>query len=136
MPGAVELALDRCVVGIAGRLSHTPIDAPDAVVLSDRDCDERTARRLERFIAVEDGSFVWTRSGENSYFLGRIAGPWFYDAGAQGLEHARPCRWIPIPEHLVPPATLQTFARGGRNFQQTHDAGVGAQSSALWTTSA
>ena len=26
------MALDRCVVGIAGRLSHTPIDAPDAVV--------------------------------------------------------------------------------------------------------
>ncbi|WP_338888578.1 hypothetical protein [Rhodococcus sovatensis] len=37
-----------------------------------------------------------------------------------------------VPEQAVPSATLRTFARGGRNFQQTHDPRVGAESASVW----
>jgi hypothetical protein len=35
-------------------------------------------------------------------------------------------------EPNVPAAVVATFNRGGRNFQQTHDATVGAESQRLW----
>lgn len=56
------------------------------------------------------------------------------DALATDLVHVRACDWLarPVPPERVPAATLATFARGGRNFQQTHDATVGADSAALW----
>ena len=98
--------------------------------------DERLARRVERFAVVADGSFVWTRDSDGLFWLGRIDGPLFYDdAGATvDLVHVRPCRWTtqPVLEPEVPAAVLATFARGGRNFQQTHDANVGEQSAAIW----
>ncbi|MFI5508949.1 GAF domain-containing protein [Mycobacterium sp. NPDC051804] len=98
--------------------------------------DDRLERRVTRFGEVADGSFVWTRDTDGLYWLGRIEGPLFYDdAGAAvDLVHVRPCRWTaaPVLEPEVPPAVLATFARGGRNFQQTHDADVGEQSAAIW----
>lgn len=98
-----------------------------------------TDRRVTRFAAVDDGSFVWTRDAAGWYRLGRIAGPYRCDDSAEAvtvdLVHVRPCRWSahPLPEHRVPAAVLATFARGGRNFQQTHDAAVGAASEAAWS---
>ncbi|GGG19543.1 hypothetical protein GCM10007304_36850 [Rhodococcoides trifolii] len=100
--------------------------------------DERSVRRVDRFEQVADGSFVWTRTSSGEFFLGRISGPLFEDHGlealASELTYARTCRWTaePVPEAEVPPATLRTFARGGRNFQQTHDDSVGAQSADVW----
>jgi hypothetical protein len=98
--------------------------------------DDRLARRITRFADVADGSLVWTRDADGLYWLGRIDGPLFYDdAGATvDLVHVRPCRWIsdPVFEPDVPAAVLATFARGGRNFQQTHSPEVGEQSAALW----
>jgi hypothetical protein len=98
--------------------------------------DDRLDRRVARFGDVADGSFVWTRDAGGLYWLGRIDGPLFYDdAGAAvDLVHVRPCRWTaePVLEPDVPAAVLATFARGGRNFQQTHDAAVGEQSAAIW----
>jgi hypothetical protein len=100
--------------------------------------DGRRARRVGRFAEVDDGSFVWTRDADGLYWLGRIVGPYFYDASddaaAVDLVHVRECDWLPKPllEPAVPAAVVATFRRGGRNFQQTHDATVGAESQRLW----
>ncbi|WP_299574924.1 GAF domain-containing protein [uncultured Williamsia sp.] len=100
--------------------------------------DERGARRVERFADVPDGSLVWTRDADSEYFVGRLTGPLRHDdsdeAVAVGLTEVRPCTWTdqPVPEHEVPAATLQTFARGGRNFQETHDPDVWSQSVEVW----
>ncbi|BBY80342.1 GAF domain-containing protein [Mycolicibacterium pulveris] len=98
--------------------------------------DERLQRRVDRFADVDDGSFVWTRDAAGLYWLGRIDGPYFYDdAGAAvDLVHVRPCRWLgrPLTESAVPAAVVATFGRGGRNFQQTHDPGVGPQTQRAW----
>ena len=100
--------------------------------------DGRSARRVERFAEVDDGSFVWTRDTDGLYWLGRIVGAYFYDssddAAAVDLVHVRECRWLskPLLEPAVPAAVIATFGRGGRNFQQTHDSSVGAESQRLW----
>ena len=100
--------------------------------------DSRSARRVERFAEVDDGSFVWTRDTDGLYWLGRIVGPYSYDASddatAVDLVHVRECRWLaePLLEPAVPAAVIATFQRGGRNFQQTHDATVGAESLRIW----
>jgi hypothetical protein len=99
---------------------------------------DRSARRIARFSEVDDGSFVWTRDPDGLYWLGRIDGPYFYDsdkaAAAVDLVHVRPTRWLskPLLEPDVPGAVVATFRRGGRNFQQTHDAAVGAESQRIW----
>ena len=138
-PGlAVERALESGVCGVGGRLSTPPSTLAEALGRTDDEYDERTARRLERFAAAPTGSFVWTRDTDGLYFLGRLTGEWRYDAApdalAADLVHVRACDWLarPVPPERVPAATLATFARGGRNFQQTHDATVGADSAALW----
>lgn len=93
--------------------------------------DAKTARRIDRFADVPDGSYVWTRDSDGLYWLGRIDGPYFYDAGGADVDlvHVRHCTWMdtPLAEHTVPPAVAATFARGGRNFQQIHDVDVGRQ---------
>jgi hypothetical protein len=100
--------------------------------------DDRLARRIERFREVDNGSFVWTRDPDGFYWLGRINGPYFYDAAeaarAVDLVHVRDCDWLtePLLEPAVPAAIVATFRRGGRNFQQTHDSTVGAESQWLW----
>jgi hypothetical protein len=99
---------------------------------------DRLARRIERFRDVDRGSFVWTRDPDGLYWLGRITGPYFHDtdaaADAVDLVHVRECRWLtePLLEPTVPAAVVATFRRGGRNFQQTHDPSVGAESQRLW----
>ncbi len=100
--------------------------------------DERTARRLERFAAVPQGAFVWTRDGEGLTYLGRLTGEHRRDdspaAEDVDLVHVRDCTWLPDPveDAQVPPAVRHTFARGGRNFQQVHDPYVEEQTAVLW----
>jgi hypothetical protein len=102
--------------------------------------DDRLARRVERFREVDDNSFVWTRDPDGLYWLGRIEGPYFYDADdaakAVDLIHVRECDWLstPLLEPSVPAAVVATFRRGGRNFQQTHDPTVGVDSERVWET--
>ncbi|MDZ4270797.1 MAG: GAF domain-containing protein, partial [Mycobacterium sp.] len=73
----------------------------------------RLDRRVERFAEVADGSFVWARDSDGLYRLGRIAGPYFYDASGESVDlvHVRRCRWLatPIVESAAPPAVIATF---------------------------
>lgn len=115
---AVEWALHRGVVGVGEAT------------------EERAERRLERFVAAPEGAFVWTRDVDGEVYLGRITGPWRRDErGAPAdLVNVRDCDWStePVDATLVPPAVRQTFARGGRNFQQIHPGDVESQTAALW----
>ena len=138
-PGlAVERALALGVCGTGGRLPSPPKDLAAALRETARTYDERTARRLERFAAVPLGAYVWTRDVDGLYLVGRVSGGWRYDATPEAFEvdlvHVRDCDWRekPVPVEHVPPAVLRTYARGGRNFQQTHDDAVTAQSALVW----
>ena len=121
----IERALSRGLCGFGGPKNPS---------------DERLARRIERFRDVDEGSFVWTRAPDGLYWLGRISGPYFYDAddeaAAVDLVHVRECDWLstPLLEPKVPAAVVATFRRGGRNFQQTHDPNVGEESARIWRT--
>lgn len=109
-----------------GQLAHNP------------DEEERLARRVDRFAAVAEGSFVWTRDQDGMFWLGRIDGPYFRaddsDAVAVDLVHVRRCTWLaePLLEPEVPSAVVATFRRGGRNFQQTHHGSVSQQTQQIW----
>ena len=98
----------------------------------------KAARMLERFADLPEGTFVWTEVADGDYRLGRITGPWRYDdsAGARavGIHHVRPVRWLghAVGDREVPAAVAATFARGGRNFQRTHDEEAERQTAALW----
>lgn len=100
--------------------------------------DDRSARRLERFAAVPDDSFVWTRDGDGSTYLGRLRGPCRRDEAPDAvradLVHVRDCTWLPDPVAPadIPAAVTLTFERGGRNFQQTHHPTVESETAALW----
>jgi hypothetical protein len=99
---------------------------------------EKAARMLHRFATVPDGVFVWTRDRAGDYHLGRIAGPVREDrspgALAVGIVHVRDAIWLsrPFKETEVPPAVAQTFARGGRNFQRTHDDDAERMTAEIW----
>lgn len=94
-------------------------------------------RRVDRLAAAPDGSFVWTRDDDGLFWLGRVSGPYSYDADGEDVDlvHVRPCRWRvrPLTENRCPAAVVATFGRGGRNFQQIHDARVGEESARLWS---
>jgi hypothetical protein len=98
---------------------------------------ERDARRLERFCAVADGAYVWTRSADG-FHLGRLAGPCVEDrapeAVAADLVHVRPCDWLPAPVDpaLVPEQVVHAFSRGGRNFQGIGLPGAGPATARVW----
>jgi hypothetical protein len=98
----------------------------------------RLTRRVARFAELEDGSFVWTRDADGWFWLGRISGPYCYDAeesaAAVDLVHVRPCKWLSTPtlEQDVPAGVVATFRRGGRNFQEIHHPSIGEQTQRIW----
>jgi len=134
----VRRALAVGLCGMGGLVDPPPDDLDDAVAAVAGAYDDRAAHRLRRFAAIPAGAFVWTRSPEGDYWLGRLTGPWRYDASPAArtadLVHVRACDWLPepVPEADVPPATVRTFGRGGRNLQQTHDPAIAAQTLAVW----
>lgn len=134
----VERALEIGACGFGGRLVVAPGSLGEAVAALAAEHGDPVARRLERFARVADGAYVWTRDIDGMPRLGRIRGPWRYDgspaAHAVDLVHVRPCEWLPAPvaDAQVPPAVQLTFRRGGRNWQQTHDDAVSAQTAAVW----
>jgi hypothetical protein len=99
---------------------------------------EKAARALHRFATVPSGAFVWTRDRARGYHLGRIVGDVREDrspaARAVGIVYVRDTTWLAraFEETEVPPAVAQTFARGGRNFQRTHDSEAERMTSVMW----
>ncbi|BBY29553.1 GAF domain-containing protein [Mycolicibacterium sediminis] len=135
---SVAWARRRAICGFGGVLVPPPDDLDDAVTLARIQYDERLARRIERFAAVPTGAYAWTRDDDGAIWLGRLTGPWHYDASPAAadvdLVHVRRCDWraAPVPDPVVPPAVHATFARGGRNFQRIHDGDVEAQTRRAW----
>ncbi|MFN3865883.1 MAG: GAF domain-containing protein [Demequina sp.] len=135
---AVERALTKGLCGFGGALAPPPQDLDDAIDKATAQHDERLARRIGRFAEAQEGAWVWTRDVDGWYWLGRLGGAWRYDASgaaaAADLTHVRPCRWLgtPVPDSRVPAGVLATFARGGRNWQQTHSEGVWEASARVW----
>jgi hypothetical protein len=99
---------------------------------------EKGERMLRRFSELPDGSFVWTRVSDGSYRLGQIAGARRRDdspaASEVGIHNVRPAAWLdrPLGDDEVPTAVADTFARGGRNFQRTHDELAERETAKLW----
>jgi hypothetical protein len=97
---------------------------------------------LARFKELPDGAVLWTRLGDGSYRLGRVAGPYYYDgsdaAQSLGLPHARAVRWLDarFGEEETPRPVVETFARGGRNLQQIRHPDAERRSSEFWARSA
>ena len=139
---AVERALSQGLCGFGGALDPAPSDLSDALAKAHTQHDERLARRIGRFAAAPEGSWVWTRDVDGLYWLGQLGGMWRYDASEAAslvdLCHVRPCRWLsdPIADARVPGGVLATFARGGKNWQQMHATGVAESSELLFQMAA
>ncbi|WP_445148553.1 GAF domain-containing protein [Baekduia sp. Peel2402] len=105
--------------------------AVGAGVVGIGDTDER---RIARLAELPEGSFLWTRSAEGTYFLGRLGPPPAHLTPAAGLTHTRPADWLddPFTEDETPAAVLATFARGGRNLQRIRDPSVEPATAACW----
>jgi len=135
-----ERALELGICGIGGRLEPAPGSLAEALVAADAQSGIRLAWRIERFAKAPIGAFVWTRDVDGLTYLGRIAGPWAYDAGedaaAADLVHVRRCEWLahPIDQAEVPAGVRATFARNGRNWQRIHDDEAERLSAVLWRT--
>lgn len=133
-----EHGIAHGLVGIGEALAATPATLDDAVAAAGEHFGAKAGRMLRRFAELPDGTSVWTRLGDGTYRLGRIAGPWRYDSSAAaqavGIHHVRPAVWLeqPFGEHDVPTAVAATFARGGRNLQRTHDAEAERRTAELW----
>lgn len=135
LPGA-DFGLEHGLVAISGVLPDPSVEIAIAVETTiDRD-GQKAGRLLRRFADLPDGAFVWTRDSGGGYHLGRVTGPWRYDARAAqgvGLGHTRPARWRgPLGEDDVPAAVAETFARGGRNLQRIHDEHAERRTAELW----
>jgi hypothetical protein len=130
------------LVGIGEALAATPDSLDEAVAATGERFGAKAGRMLRRFAKLPHGAGVWTRLGDGTYRLGRIAGPWRYDdsaaARAVGIHHVRPAIWMErsFGEHEAPAAVAATFARGGRNLQQIHDPGAERRTAELWVVHA
>ncbi len=138
-PGAgADFGLAHGLVGTGDALPVAPATLAAAVAAAERAHGAKAARMLERFAALPDGTFVWTRASDGMFHVGRIAGSWRYDdspaAHAVGIHHVRPAHWKdrPLGPEEVPAAVAETFARGGRNLQRTHGASAERRTSELW----
>jgi hypothetical protein len=140
-PGAgADHGLEHGLVGIGDVLETAPATLQEAVTAAAEAHGEKAGRMLERFAAIPDGTFVWTRASTGMFHLGRISGPWRYDASdaarAVGIPHVRPATWLDraFGPDDVPAAVAETFARGGRNLQRTHSERAERRTAELWTT--
>jgi hypothetical protein len=133
-----ERALALGICGIGGRVSPPPTTLDAALALADEQSGIRLAWKIERFARAPIGAYAWTRDIDGLSYLGRLAGPWAYDASVEALAadlvHVRACDWIlePVPDDLVPGAVQAAFGRGGRNWQRIRAEGVTPPTAAVW----
>lgn len=136
--GGAAFALAHRLVGTGDALASAPAGIGEAIAAAAAQHGEKAGRMLHRFAAVPTGAFVWTRTEDDAYHLGRITGPWRYDdspaARAVGIHHVRPAIWLddPLADAEIPAAVARTFARGGRNFQRIHDREAERRTADLW----
>ena len=84
---------------------------------------------------------LWTRTDEELFRLGLLAGTWRYDlsheAETTGIRHVRPVRWLDRCFDLssTPPPVVDAFDRGGRNFQRIRDPEAQSATNRLWSQS-
>jgi hypothetical protein len=134
-----RFGVESGLVGIGGALDPKPESLAEATELTHHRHGPKAGRMLDGFAALPTGSYVWTRTGDDAYRLGRITGAWRYDdspgARATGIHHTRPAEWLDeeFRPHAVPVAVLETYARGGLNFQRTRDAGAEARTEEIWS---
>jgi hypothetical protein len=129
--------LEHGLVGTGDALEPVPSTLDGAVEAASARYGDKAARMLRRFADLPGGSFVWTKA-DGFFHLGRISGPWrFEDSRAArevGIHHVRPATWLdrPFSEDEAPAAVVQTFARGGRNFQRIRDGNAQRRTAELW----
>lgn len=133
-----EHGLRHGLVGIGDRLRVVPDSVSEAVVAAADQDGEKAGRMVRRFAELPFGTLVWTLDGEDGFHLGRITGPWRYDVSSDavtvGIHHVRSTRWLPrtFVADEVPAAVVETFRRGGRNLQRTHDDDAEQRTAAIW----
>jgi hypothetical protein len=132
-----EHGIDAGLVGIGDALRAVPTSLADAIARAEQEQGVKASRMLKRFAELPVGSLIWTRTVDGRYAVGCISGPWRYDDGPAacrvGIHHVRPARWgqrLLSPEE-VPVAVVETFARGGRNFQRIRSDLAERQTSAI-----
>jgi hypothetical protein len=126
-PGAgADHSLARRLVAIGEPLARVPVSLDAAVAATAAEHGAKAARMLERFVALPEGTVVWTQDSAGVFHRGAIGGPWRYDASAEalllGLVHVRAAVWEDdvFGPDAVPAKVAATFARGGRNLQAIH----------------
>ena len=130
------------LVGIGDALTEVPPTLTDAVAAAGTTHGEKAGRMLARFAELPDGVFVWTQTGDRTFRLGRVSGPWRYEESAAareaGIHHVRPAEWLgaEIPLERTPLAVIDTFARGGLNFQRINDTGAESETAKLFDSPA
>lgn len=115
-----EYGLSRGVVGIGpGRVRRRQgrfIDSPQCRAASS------CGRAIVQGVITSAGSWVTCARDRSPA------------ARAAGIVYVRDTTWLAraLEEAEVPPAVAQTFARGGPNFQRTHDAEAERMTSEMW----
>ena len=133
-----EHGVEHGLVGTGDALGSAPETLEEGVAVTAATHGDKAGRMLRRFAELPDGVFVWTRTTDGAFRLGRVAGPWRYDdspaAGETGIHHVRPAAWLerPFAPDEVPAAVAATFARGGRNLQRTHGDAAERRTAELW----
>lgn len=133
-----EHGLRHGLVGIGERLGAVPDSVSEAVAAATDQDGDKAGRMVRRFAELPGDTLVWTLDDEGGFHLGRITGPWRYDVSSDavtvGIHHVRDVRWLPrtFTADEVPTAVVETFRRGGRNFQRTHDDDAEQQTAAMW----
>lgn len=126
------------LVGIGERLDAVPASVDEAVAAAADQDGEKAGRMVRKLAGLADGTLIWTRDADGVFHLGRVRGPWRYDASRAaervGIHHVRDVRWLPrtFAADEVPAAVAETFRRGGRNLQRTHDDDAERRTAALW----
>lgn len=93
-------------------------------------------KRLAR--TVHDGDLMWTRDRSGGFWLGRIEGPYRYDASDVGtrwdLNNVRPCQWLQsaFRDYEIPGGVVRSFAGRGATLQRVKEPAAVRVTEMLW----